>query len=1437
MTRKLIVIIIAAIFMAVSSGASRADDSTLWTTTTTPDALIILDNTGSMQDLPAGSPATLYVCGSSSNCSGSGPFYPSAQPSPLPSTLYDISGTGGTCSGSNPFYGVSPGLMPTANMYILSGNSCSSYTGPFYTVQPSNAWGLSSTSTAYISSSLSCTGGSSVAFYPLNATGHTKSCPIGTSTSTSSLGGLTTVYSAGDCTNTSTGGPFYSTSKSGHTTACYLYSSCTPPTTGYTSGSCTATGAIFYKAPQSGYITACGTATTCTPPSTMYTDTATDCTIGPLYVSSTTGYTYACQACNTVCSISDGSNNYPLYGDPNCSVAYYSNTNTTGYTTDCSKIQIAKLAIFSLMNATNSGTLTSADVNSLGVRLGYMNYYNCQSSGACSTYSYPNVCQSISGASDASIYGSSSSCIQLIWPLTEPDDVTTTPYSDIYCNNSTSCLSTNTSSCTTSSPQMKCVAGATPSGGTPLGAALQQGATYLTYQKLCDPSSACRQKSMILITDGADTFSCPTYGSNAEPGGNGNGHCGDGATTCDAQRRSPVYYAAAAKALGYQVFVVGFGSSMPVIDQYTLNWTAFFGGTRDPNATQSGSVTGFTPSTNPCANGTDPGAWTTSGSTTTYTYPLTGYAFIANNTSDLVSALQAAISAIQAGEYSFSAEAAVAAARISSENFIYEASFNPENTQGNAKEPFWTGHLKKYAINPSNGQITNIPEWDAGAVLMNTAYTSRHMWTLKNGTMTRFNTTNITDADLGTGTSTTTCAAAGDCITGCSCGNVVGFYQGNTTASPSDNLEQWKLGDLYHTNPMIVQTPNQYFFDPRECSPVSGSSSYASFYASNQRSSAAGNQLILAGGNDGQLHAFTTGNGSDPTAGGNEVWSFIPPNLLQKIAPMAHNDHSNRSELNSHDFFVDGPLQEEDAVWLPSSAGSGVTKNAADWKSILILEEGQGSGNFLWSSSSNCYVPYTTTSTGFSATYDPTNYPYYCGLYALNVTNTSSTQPTYLWNLNPTSAQASYLGQAWSKMQIGRVKISGNEKWVGFIGGGYDGTSCTPAAGGGVSELCTTVATGSSGKSFNVVDLTNGQILWQFTYGIAATSTTNPNMTFDLAGSPIAFDMDGDGFVDTAYIGDLGGNIWRFRFCIADPLCSSCGLSSYTASPSCTSSSYPASPPAHSPLSYGTCGTSSWKGSLFFQSTDAERGSGLASPANTHKQIFTQPQASIDNNGNWWIFWGTGESTNPTFELSTDTSTTKNRFYAVTEANLASLDSAGTAYPTFTTAGTNSNTYPLQNVTTQAFSPGTANSGWYYNLSTNPLTGPFGASGATATLSNPVGEKMISDPAVFGVVYFTTYLPAQGTATACGQAGTSFLYELDFLTGYGAWNNNSGVTSQYLAPGISSSVLISISPTGTGDVYTSGYNVGSYGPGNHNNALMPSSRTNILYWQDQRLNQ
>jgi Tfp pilus tip-associated adhesin PilY1 len=1365
MPKKMIVIIIAAIFMTVYSGVvSRADDSSLWTTTTIPDALIILDRSGSMQDLPLGSNPTMYVCGGS--CNISGPFYATGQPTQVPSKLYDITGTGGTCSGG-PYFSQKSGSMPTNNMYVVTGSTCSSYNGPFYLSQPSDAF--PSTITTVYTNGSSCTS-TGAAFYTASGSGHTKSCTV----SSSGISGNPIYATSGtNCTTPSTSSAFYklsSSAGSGYVT-CNKYITCTAPTTGYTSGNCTDTGAIFYKSSQSGYMTPCGTDTTCTPPSTMYTDTSSDCAAGPFYTSSVTGYTTACQACNTSCTSYNGSNetNSIVYGDTACAGPFYSSSGT-GHTANCSKIEIAKRSIFQLMDNNVTGTVDSTDVTGLGVRLGFMTYYNCSSSNS-TTYSYPA--------------GSSSSCIQLAWPLTTSDNVTPTSYANIYCNN-TSCLSTVTS-CTGSH---ECVAGETVSGGTPLGNAIAQGTTYLSYQKTLDSSATCRSKSIILITDGADTFSCS----------------GDGSSTNAPQRRSPVYYASAAKALGFSVFVVGFGTNMPQSDQNTLNWSAFYGGTRNPNTTQSGSTTAVPVSSTPCTSGTDPGS-----------YNLSGYAFMASNPADLVSSLQAAITAIQQAEYSFSSEAAIAAARTQDENFIYEATFYPQNSAGADKEPFWPGHLKKYAINSTSGssygQIIFPAEWDAGTNLMNTASTSRNMWTLKNGTMTSFDTSNITDADLGTGTSTSTCTTqTGTCGTvtnGCACGAVVGFYRGDSTY----NLEQWKLGDLYHTNPVLIKTPPHYFYDPRECTPVSGLSSYASYYASNQRSSAAGNQIILAGANDGQLHAFTTGSGSDPTAGGEEVWSFFPPNLLQKIAPIAHNDHSNRKTLYSHDLFVDGPLNAAD-VWLPSSAGSGVTKNASDWKTIAIIEEGQGSGNYLWSSSSNCYVPYTTTSTGFSATYDATNYPYYCGLYALNVTNTTSTNPTYLWHLNPSSAQAPYLGQAWSKMQIGptasRVKISGKEKWVGFIGGGYDGTSCK-SADLTTTTACNTVATGSSGKGFYVVDLTNGNILWSFTYGASATSTTSPYMVFDLAGAPAAIDEDSDGFVDTVYIGDLGGNIWRFRLC-TNQVCSSGVCTSDITS--CGSSSYSTA-----------CSTSNWKGSLFFQSTDVERGYALSTPANTHKQIFTKPATSIDTNGNWWIFFGTGEDTDP-LSKPTDTSDTKNRLYAVEEDNLALDDQNGTAYPTYKSSN-------LVDITNSTYTSSTTTHGWYINLSTNTLT-----RGDGTTITNPVGEKMISDPTINGLAYFMTYVPYQGTVLACGYAGDAFLYELSCSTGAGAVDS-SGTRAKWVGQGIGSSILVSYSPGyGVGSIYGSasggknGFTTSQYGtvPGN-------ASLTNIHYWKDKRLEQ
>ena len=85
--------------------------------------------------------------------------------------------------------------------------------------------------------------------------------------------------------------------------------------------------------------------------------------------------------------------------------------------------------------------------------------------------------------------------------------------------------------------------------------------------------------------------------------------------------------------------------------------------------------------------------------------------------------------------------------------------------------------------------------------------------------------------------------------------------------------------------------------------------------------------------------------------------------------------------------------------------------------------------------------------------------------------------------------------------------------------------------------------------------------------------------------SAAVIDSDMDGFADRAYIGDLGGSIWRFTFCR-----SSDGE---------------------------TCTTADWKGSLFF------RGDGLTGP------VYFAPAVARDDAGNLWVYWGTGDRLEP----------------------------------------------------------------------------------------------------------------------------------------------------------------------------------------------------------------
>jgi len=761
--------------------------------------------------------------------------------------------------------------------------------------------------------------------------------------------------------------------------------------------------------------------------------------------------------------------NWPIktYSNPACEGPFYDDQSVPGYTTYCSRFEIARKTLFNILDDNHSGAINNDDETSLNIRIGL-------------------------GKFQGSAY-------------TKLRDIAT-KYSLIYCGSNQSCTVDQASGDYSSINWWMSYSNVV--GATPLVTGLAGVKAYLDAHKAADAYRSCRQKFVILVSDGADTMYCGGTGYETQ-------------TDQYKRRRESVLAAKALADAGYKVFVIGMGSNMPDHLKNTLNWMAYYGGTDNPLVENTGDETAFDPGAVTTCGGsstTGPGCGTTDECYATSndpgTLPISGYAFLANNATELEAAFRQAISVIREATYSFS-QASVASSRLIDENFIYEAAFQPING-----DPFWLGHVTKYQIN-TDGTI-GAALWDAGQVLQGTDAAARTIYTYKSGALTSFTTANITAANLGVSTTTRR-------------NEVVGFIRGESTY----NKDNWKLGDTFRSNPVTVGTPATYFKDARD-----SAGAFASFRTANVRSTANGKRIVVAGSNDGQVHAFRTDTGG-------EVWSFIPPNLLTKLKDIAHSSHPTGL---THQYFVDGPISVADA-WL--GTGDGTTKSAADWKTLMIFGEGRGGTSTLWSSSASC-------DSGFQNVYSAT-YSHYCGYYALDITNTTS--PAYKWRIAPSAAQAPYLGDPWSKMMVHRVKVGGNEKWVGFIGGGNNLSTCT----GGGCDI--------RGKGFFVVSLSDGSVLWSY------TKADNSAMNYALPGTAAIVDSDNDGFVDLAYIGDLGGNIWRMKFCSA----------------------------ADGP----SCSTGNWGASLLFS-----REGGIG-------PVYDAPAVAKDANGNLWVYWGTGDKAEP----------------------------------------------------------------------------------------------------------------------------------------------------------------------------------------------------------------
>ena len=988
---------------------------------------------------------------------------------------------------------------------------------------------------------------------------------------------------------------------------------------------------------------------------TLYVDGSSHCSSGtydssyngPYYSQSGTGHTYKCGSIPMT-------GTRPQYGDSSCSdnTGFYRTTGT-GHTTDCSKVAIAKRAVFNFLdadggsgNGTPDGIINSSDQTYLKIRMGYMRYYNCSSSETVNSTSY------------------NSGCNTLIYPLN-------TAYSMIDCKSSTSCTQSSSGSATS-------VAYESATGGTPLAAALNEALYYFNDTKSSDNDAACRQKFVILITDGADTYAC-----------SGNGQ--DSQTDQYKRRRETVAQARALANAGYYVFVVGFGTNMPLVQQYTLNWAAYYGKTSNKDLTQSitnmytipygqiypSGITSCLVSTtttnsqgDTIASTNDPGA-----------YGISGYAFIAQNESQLDDAIMNIrnfIITLVAQSTSYVAPVVPISQfqSTSSENRMYLGMFKPTATT------MWEGNIKKYGIASTSTSTLSVGDvidvnnqlvltsnntikdtansyWSSsadggdvekggiGALLLASNPDTRNIYTYL-GTNT--NLTNSSNAFTKSNSLITTTLLGVSSTTDKN--NVIDFIHGwdawSWNSGPGTK-RSWILGAFIHSRPLVIH--------------------YGSY------------DVIYAGANDGMVHAFKDTNGTT-SDDGKELWGFIPPDLLPNLIKF-------NNSLASLQTFVDGsPKAYVTYVYNADGSISSVSN------AILIFGERRGGNKY----------------------------------FALDVTNPSA--PNFLWSISPTqiitgtttTSTTAYqeLGQSWSTPILGKIKNGTGTKWVAFIGGGYD-----------TNQDGSSPSSDTHGRAVYVVDITNGNQIWKYSY------SNDSNMKYCIPSDITQLDVNGDGLIERLYVGDVGGEIWRFD--IGD-----------------------------------MSNTASWKGELIF------KGSG---------KLFYPPDVTFESDrgsGTYdMLFFGTGdrEKPNNTTVVSTlyaikDYDTLPTPLTTLTESNLIDVTQD---------ALQSSSTTQTQKATILASMKSA--SGWYIRLNQSAGENP-----------DP-GEKCSGSAIVLGgAAYYTTFTPTPiNTQTVCSLGtGSGNVYSMQYQTGLAVFDLNNDTTisindrSINVGSGIPSGIIIAV---------------------------------------------
>jgi len=454
----------------------------------------------------------------------------------------------------------------------------------------------------------------------------------------------------------------------------------------------------------------------------------------------------------------------------------------------------------------------------------------------------------------------------------------------------------------------------------------------------------------------------------------------------------------------------------------------------------------------------------------------------ANSTAALVSAFNEIINIAKTTNSSFSSPSIKVnqVNRISNSDEIYMALFKPASKQN------WPGNIKRYSLQPNSAGVLTVYDSRGQTAIDPTTLlfrdTARSFWS---------STTDGNDTTLGGAAEKLTVArtiysnlttnpnlvSTGNAFTTT---NITALDVNATDDAERDTIINWVTGvdnggviDVGIYAEKLV-TGRQQMGAPLHSEPV---------IVSYDDTLTIPDTTLYFGTNEGYLHAIDSRDGV-------EQFAFIPKILLKNLKLVKDNSTNSKKNLT---YGVDGAITvwRHDANKDKRITGGNANSDLSDDHAILFTGLRRGGQNY----------------------------------FALDVTR--RTTPKMLWSIDNTTPGFTNLGQSWSRPILADIDLStlningatGITKVIIFSGG-YD-----PA-----QDTKTVRSSDTIGTGIYIVNALTGDLIWSGGPNSADYKTSFIDMNYSIPSSISVVDVNQDNIVDLMYVGDMGGQLWRFDF-------------------------------------------------------------------------------------------------------------------------------------------------------------------------------------------------------------------------------------------------------------------------------------------------------------------